>query len=162
MRKICKCNDVSYVYNQGFITHCSSSQSFHKQPNTGNKTIKKTKSELGGIFSRDPKARRYKNHEGRTIKQRAAIMYAAKDIKYANDRKLKSCFWFRHGMFTDPEQIFQLTKRRVSLQIPRGDNMVPFLWQSIKSFHYASFRSVERLQNMEMANEISWHKRRDP
>lgn len=96
MRKICKCNDVSYVYNQGFITHCSSSQSFHKQPNTGNKTIKKTKSELGGIFSRDPKARRYKNHEGRTIKQRAAIMYAAKDIKYANDRKLKSCFWFRH------------------------------------------------------------------
>lgn len=74
-----------------------------------------TKSELGGIFSRDPKARRYKNHEGRTIKQRAAIMYAAKDIKYANDRKLKSCFWFRHGMFTDPEQIFQLTKRRVSL-----------------------------------------------
>lgn len=82
---------------------------------TGNKTIKKTKSELGGIFSRDPKARRYKNHEGRTIKQRAAIMYAAKDIKYANDRKLKSCFWFRHGMFTDPEQIFQLTKRRVSL-----------------------------------------------
>lgn len=42
-------------------------------------------------------------------------MYAAKDIKYANDRKLKSCFWFRHGMFTDPEQIFQLTKRRVSL-----------------------------------------------
>lgn len=40
--------------------------------------------------------------------------------------------------------------------------MVPFLWQSIKSFHYASFRSVERLQNMEMANEISWHKRRDP
>lgn len=116
MRKICKCNDVSYVYNQGFITHCSSSQSLHKQPNTGNKTIKKTKSELGGIFSRDPKARRYKNHEGRTIKQRAAIMYAAKDIKYANDRKLKSYFWFRHGMFTDPEQIFQLTKRRVSLQ----------------------------------------------
>lgn len=79
------------------------------------KPLKKTKSELGGIFSRDPKARRYKNHEGRTIKQRAAIMYAAKDIKYANDRKLKSCFWFRHGMFTDPEQIFQLTKRRVSL-----------------------------------------------
>lgn len=116
MRKICKCNDISYVYNQVFITQCSSSQSFHKQPNTSNKTVKKQNLNQAESFRATQKQEGIKNHEGRTIKQRPAIMYAAKDIKYANDRKLKSCFWFRHGVFTDPEQIFQLTKRRVSLQ----------------------------------------------